>query len=68
MHNRNEIFWLLIIDKRNTLATLHNIKTHTKDQYKNMRDNHAHLGMNSAGARNDAELELTNFLRVQRAS
>jgi hypothetical protein len=50
MHDRNKIFWFLIIDKQNNLATLHNIKTHTKDQNKELRDNHAYLGMNSTSA------------------
>jgi hypothetical protein len=47
MHSQNKIFQLLIIGKQNNLATLDNIKIHTKDQSKELRDNHTYHGMNS---------------------
>ena len=50
MHDRNKIFRLLIIDKRDNSTSLHNIKTHTKNQHKNMRDNHAYHEVNSTYA------------------
>jgi hypothetical protein len=34
------------MDKQNNLATLQNKKIHTKDQNKELRDNHAYQGMN----------------------
>jgi hypothetical protein len=33
--------------KQNNLATLRNIKIHTKDQNKELEDNHAYQGINS---------------------
>jgi len=49
IHRQNTILQLLeyeIIDKQNDLATFHNIKTHTKNQNKELRENQTYQGMN----------------------
>ena len=63
MHSRNRVFRHLITNEYNNSATLHNKKTHTKDQNKNMRDDHTYLGMSSiyAQANNMDDVMTNNF-------